>query len=253
MFENIENLKIEEIHKGSSKTSISVKERKQTSFVLRTSGCTRYTFPESVVDLKVGEIIFLPKGSSYTAQSIGEEPSEYVALRFTADFGDAMPFVHSLEGFRDFDMLKNDLPLLWKFGGKSERYRCYSVFYGLLAHLEELEKQKYEDKNKLELIEPAISYLKKHIYDSDLNIETLCRLCGISGTYFRKIFQANFAVSPQQYILSKRLTNAKIIIESGDFDSVADVAASVGYSDSLYFSRAFKKKYGVSPSQYAKL
>ena len=90
------------------------------------------------------------------------------------------------------------------------------------------------------------------IYDCDLKAEILPQLCGISGTYFRKIFQANYSVTPQKYILSKRLAHAKNIIDNGDYDTISEIAASVGYSDPLYFSRAFKKKYGISPSQYSK-
>ena len=38
------------------------------------------------------------------------------------------------------------------------------------------------------------------------------------------------------------------ILESGDYDSIAEVSELVGYSDPLYFSKAFKKIYGFSPS-----
>ena len=59
-------------------------------------------------------------------------------------------------------------------------------------------------------------------------------------------------MSPKEYVLSKRISHAKSIIESGDFDTVKKVAAMVGYNDPLYFSKAFKKIYGFSPSDLNK-
>ncbi len=252
MFKNIENLKIENIHKGTSKSHSSITNRKSSSFILRTAGCMRYDFSGNIFDVPSGNLIFLPKGATYNYTTISVSPCEYVSINFTADITDAIPFCYSLENFHELEEFQYNLTDLWKFGGQAEHYRCYSVFYNLMAYLDSLANQTYMDRNKLSLIEPAVSYLKLHIYDCNLKAETLPSLCGISGTYFRKIFQANYGTSPQKYILSKRLSHAKAIIESSDFDTVSEIAASVGYSDPLYFSRAFKKKYGVSPSCYAK-
>ena len=74
-------------------------------------------------------------------------------------------------------------------------------------------------------------------------------MCGISGAYFRKIFFSNFGTNPKDYISKKRLSHAKAILDSGNYYTISEVAASVGYSDPLYFSRAFRKKYGISPSE----
>lgn len=252
MFKNIENLKIKDIYKGVSRKHLSVICRKSNSFVFRTAGCSRYTFSDYSIDVHAGEIIFLPKGISYDFVSLFDTPCEYVAVRFDADLTSAVPSSYSFDDFQDIEEVKNALTDLWRLGGQYEHYKCYSVFYNLLAYIENLENQTYIDKKNFYIISPAISYLKKHIYDCNLKIETLHMLCGVSGTYFRKIFQSNYAMSPQKYILGKRLSRAKSIIDNGDFDSISEVASTVGYNDPLYFSRAFKKKYGVSPSQYAK-
>jgi len=252
MFKDIENLKIEDIQKGVSYNQSHIKDRKSSSFVLRTKGVKKYDFAGQIIDVNEGEIILLPKGSSYTTYSLSDETTEFLSIRFNADLKDAKPCKFPLDNFSDLDELVNVLPDLWRFGGKSEHYRCYSVFYNLLSYLEFLENQSYMDKNKLSIIEPAVSYLKKHIYDSNLKTDGLCDMCSISGVYFRKIFSANFGMSPQKYILSKRLSHAKTIIDTGDYGSISEVASLVGYNDPLYFSRAFKKKYGLSPTEYAK-
>ena len=109
-----------------------------------------------------------------------------------------------------------------------------------------------KDKQKFQAILPAINHLKKHIFDTELKTGRLHSLCGISDAYFRRIFLKEFGVNPSQYITEKRLSQAKSLIDNGDFDSISEIALSVGYSDPLYFSRQFKKKYGISPLNMSK-
>lgn len=247
MFNNIENLKIENVYRGTAKSRSSVSFRKTNALLFRTEGCMRYLFPEKTLDVPEENIIFVPRGSAYETVAV-KEPCRFVSIVFSADFTEgAHPFTCSIEDFHEISEISNTLPELWKFGSKSEHYKCYSLFYNLLSYLE---NQSHIDKKKEDIISPSVSYLKKHIYDCDLRVDLLPELCGISGTYFRNLFKLRFGESPQKYILSKRLSHAKAIIESGDFETISDVAASVGYTDPLYFSRAFKKKYGVSPSFY---
>ncbi len=252
MLNNIENLKITSVNKRTTKNRTTPIKYESNAFILRLSGGVRYEVGGSYYDVNAGEVIFMPEGMCESLITLTDEPSWYVSLRFEADTEDAKPEIYSLEGFTDAEELENNLADLWNFGGKAEHYKCYSVLYNLMAYAENQKNLNYADKKKTNIIAPAVSYLKKHIYDCNLKIETLISLCGISGTYFQNIFQANYGVSPQKYILGKRLSHAKAIIDSGDFDTVSEIAASVGYSDPLYFSRAFKKKYGLSPMGYVK-
>lgn len=252
MFKNIENLKIEDIYKGITKNKSSKIKRKGHAFFIRLKGSVTYTFSDKTVEMKIGDIIFLPKDSEYFFSVSSNSECEYISIKIEADLTDPVPFCCSLNGFGDLYEIKNNITELWKFGGTLEHYRCYSIFYNLLAYMENIKNISYIDKKKSHIIAPAISYLKKHIYDSDLKIDALVNLCGVSGTYFNKIFRANYGVTPQHYISSKRLSHAKAIIDSGDYDTITEIALSTGYEDPLYFSRAFKNKYGVCPSKYTK-
>lgn len=250
MFSDMENLKIISIHRGIPKKRVANGIcRDYHAFILRVSGCVRYLFEDKSIDLYAGDIIFLPKGVRYSYYALTSQPCEYISVRFTADCENTPLQKYSLYDFHLSDEYINNLSELWKFGGKAEHYRCYSIFYELLAYLENLSNI---DKKKSNILSPALTYMKKHIYDSDLKVETLIGLCGISGVYFNKIFRNIYGTSPQKYISAKRLSHAKTVIDSGDFDTIAEVAASAGFSDPLYFSRAFRKKYGLSPSEYAK-
>jgi len=64
-------------------------------------------------------------------------------------------------------------------------------------------------------------------------------------------FKLYMKISPAQYILSLRMVNAQSLLENTEYN-IGEIAEIVGYDNPLYFSRVFKKEYGVSPAQYRK-
>ncbi len=249
MFENIENLKLLNVVEGVSIRQGVYTERVSHAFVYKCSGASVYHFGGRTLELRAGELLFIPKGSSYTVRRISAEDSRYVLVNFDGVFFGAVPEVYSLEGFSDAGLLQTGLARLWLFGGAAERYRCISVFYSLLSFLAKKEGLQ-EQAGGLELIRPAVDFLRGNLFDCELRVGELHRLCRVSDTYFRQIFKANFGVTPQEYVTNKRLAQAAALISGGDFHSIRQVALSVGYSDPLYFSRAFARQYGSSPSNY---
>lgn len=248
MFDNIENLKIISTLHKTNKPFVKIESRKHHSFFIRMKGSIQYDFYGRKIIAKEGDLIFLPKGSSYTAKVLSED-SMYTAIHFEADFAEMpKPVCYSLENFYDAEYIANCFSDLWNFGTQAEKYQCVSLAYKLLSYLSTVESEDNSKQKKFEIIEPAVVFLKEHIYDCTLKTDKLHRLCGISGTYFRQIFLSRFGTTPQNYILSKRLSHAKAIISSGDFNTISEVALSIGFNDPLYFSKAFKKAYGISPS-----
>ena len=124
-----------------------------------------------------------------------------------------------------------------------------SLFYKMLSCLMGLEQTKYAPKQTQERIELAVNYLESHLFDMDLKVSELPLLCGMSAPTFRQIFVARYGSTPRKYIIDRRLRQAKIILESGEYNSICEVAHSVGYEDSLYFSKHFKAAYGTAPSK----
>ncbi len=253
MFENIENLKIiSSFHKVSNPYN-KIVSRNSNTFIMRAQGSVVYDFYDNVIYTNPGDIIFLPKGVSYESKTVSEEPSVYTSINFYGDFVNAKPVSYSLVDFYEADYIISQFSDLWNLGTPAERHKCMSMFYNLLSYISIIENSSYPEKRKFEIIEPAIIYLKEHIYDCSLNVHILHRLCGISDTYFRQIFVSKFGMTPQKYIISRRLSHARSIIDSGDFHTVGEVAVLVGFNDPLYFSKAFKKMYGVAPSDVGSL
>ena len=95
---------------------------------------------------------------------------------------------------------------------------------------------------------PVLTHIHQNI-GKRMRVEDLARRAHLSVARFHAVFLQGTGTSPQQYVLRMRIRTAQELLIRTDL-SVADVAASVGQPDALFFSRIFKKKCGVSPRQY---
>lgn len=97
-------------------------------------------------------------------------------------------------------------------------------------------------------LEHAVNYIEANI-DQPVSVGDLTRLLGISQAYLYRIFSDQFRMSPKQYILLRKIGQAKQMLAETDM-SVTQIAHSVGYADVLAFSRLFARKEGHSPRQF---
>ena len=122
--------------------------------------------------------------------------------------------------------------------------------YSILLLLLKGKHLSYTSFTKRQKIEPAVDFLIKH-YNQSIKNDDLAKLAGLSTIYFRKIFTECLGVPPITYLHKLRIKKAKEILQS-DYESISDIAESLGYPDVYDFSRTFKKHVGISPTQYAK-
>lgn len=244
----IENPKIISSFQNKNHPYRKIHNRATHGFIFKISGRSRYIFDGREIILSKGEMIFIPQGSSYEYETIGDEGGIYTSINFLADIESPEVSVYPMENFYRLGYINQSFSELWRSGTTSDKYTCMSVFYELLSYISNLESATNSEKKKYEIIEPAIEYMKKHMYDSEFKVDQLHRRCGISDTYFRKIFKSRFGLSPKEYVISERISHARLLIESGDFDSIGEVAGMVGFTDPLYFSKTFRRLLGVCPT-----
>ena len=85
---------------------------------------------------------------------------------------------------------------------------------------------------------------------SSVSIARMAQELGYHRTYLTKLFHQEIGVSPVRYLQQLRMDRAKLLLLEPL--SVEEVARSVGYADPLYFSKSFKKWFGMTPSEYRK-
>ena len=86
-------------------------------------------------------------------------------------------------------------------------------------------------------------------YTKNISLDDVSKVVNISPYYFSKLFKEEAGVNFIDYLTKKRIDYAKELLEDNTY-SIKEVCAMCGYSDPNYFSRIFKKKENVTPSEY---
>lgn len=87
--------------------------------------------------------------------------------------------------------------------------------------------------------------------DKEFSVPFLAAKFNISAPTLTRMFRKHLKSSPGEYLIKRRMENAKQLILTGQL-SFKEIAVQVGYQDSRYFSTAFKKYTGRSPSKFRK-
>ncbi len=97
-------------------------------------------------------------------------------------------------------------------------------------------------------LEFSVGYIRANLH-LPITVSELCEIIGVSQPYLYKVFAQSFGMSPKRYISMCKISEAKRLLCETEL-YVAEVAAVVGFTDSLAFSRFFSKNVGVSPTDY---
>ena len=100
-------------------------------------------------------------------------------------------------------------------------------------------------------MELAIEYIKD-MYQKGIGISDIADNIGISRAYLNSSFQKELGVSAQTFLIDYKMHKAANLLVCTSL-SIKEVSNSVGYEDQLVFSKAFKKKFGMSPKNYKTL
>ncbi|QDV66047.1 helix-turn-helix domain-containing protein [Crateriforma conspicua] len=96
----------------------------------------------------------------------------------------------------------------------------------------------------------TISHMRRHIAHP-ITLEMLVNISGMSRTNYIRMFESAMGTSPINYLIGLRIEEASRLLRNTD-NSITDIAFEVGFSDSNYFSRQFRKANGESPREYRK-
>ena len=110
--------------------------------------------------------------------------------------------------------------------------------------------QKYQEASggKNAVITKVKSFIERN-YPEDIGLNKLSDLFHINASYLTRIFKEEEGYSINEYIVKIRVENAKRILESGKVN-IQKLAEAVGYEDSTYFFKVFKRVTGMTPREY---
>lgn len=129
--------------------------------------------------------------------------------------------------------------------------KIFSVLFDAFSELMQ-QNERSETKN-IDLHQPlwlekSISFMSMH-YKEDLSVKQVAEWLGMSRTHFSQYFTKHKSISPSRYIESLRIHEAKNLLQEQHL-SITEIALSVGFQDLYSFSRAFKRRTGMTPTKY---
>lgn len=98
------------------------------------------------------------------------------------------------------------------------------------------------------VIERAITRIQNE-FEHDLDMEFLAQEMGVSYSWFRHTFATHTGLSPHQYLLELRFVRARNLLAETEL-SIKEIASQTGFEDELYFSRLFRQRLNLTPSQW---
>ena len=99
-------------------------------------------------------------------------------------------------------------------------------------------------------IDKALDYINEH-YCEELNLKKLAKLAALSESQLIRTFRQNYNTTPIGYQLELRLSEAQRLL-SDTAMPIFEIAYRLGFCDSNYFSHFFRRKIGITPTQYRK-
>ncbi len=111
---------------------------------------------------------------------------------------------------------------------------------------------KYDTEVKMEnidFIKNAIRFIRSNAGQPDLSIDEIAKGAGFTTDYFNRLFSMHTGFNIMEYVRFRRLNKAAYLLRTSDRD-ILDIALECGYEAHESFTRAFKKQYGKTPTEY---
>ena len=105
-----------------------------------------------------------------------------------------------------------------------------------------------KEAHKWHLMQQALAYIATH-YREGVTQEEVAQVIHLSAGYFSRFFRQEQGMTFSEYLASLRMDKARHLLRTSPL-SIAEISAQVGYGDPNYFSRAFSKTYGMSPTEF---
>ena len=172
-----------------------------------------------------------------------EDDIQVKAMKYGADGYIAKPFTMELLTARIDNMLERRRQLLSSLSVVAETKATGKV--DIIP-----EEIVITDKDE-ELIKTIMAWLEKNVMDADVTVEQLAQHVGMGRTSMYNKIKGLTGKSPVELIQEFRLEKSKYYLKSGQF-SVSETSYKVGFSDPGYFSRTFKKRFGITPAEFIK-
>lgn len=203
--------------------------------------------------VKSGDIIIFPPKYHYKYVYDAAAPLSYLWVHFTGSYADRLlsecisdklPCILSTCGDNKIIAIFRKIFDIYDAGGTFQKQELSCALESLIVSAA-VAVRSAEENRSLEL---SMRYIHS-AFNTDIRIPELAKLESISNSRFISLFKSRTGMTPSEYITNLRMNTACELLLTTD-KSVKEVGICVGYDDAHFFSRVFKKHFGISPNLY---
>ena len=108
-----------------------------------------------------------------------------------------------------------------------------------------------EETKSSRIYDNILIYVKNHYAENDLTLKRIAEIFSYTEKYLSRLFKQNMSVNFNEYLNGLRIEEAVRSIEDSA-DNIKELSQHCGFSDSLYFSKVFKRHTGLPPAEFIK-
>lgn len=164
-----------------------------------------------------------------------------------------MLFLYSKLPRLSLEDIKETVNLIGNIGNYifEESIKNYTFLEENQSIAENLEVSNRLGSSLSDILKPALEYIDQN-YHEDIKLKDMAKLCYISPGYFSKIFHKETGEKFSDCLIRLRIEKAKKLLKNTN-KTIQEIAIEVGFNDSGYFTKRFKKYQGITPGLYRKI
>ncbi|MBO5217900.1 MAG: helix-turn-helix transcriptional regulator, partial [Clostridia bacterium] len=243
---NIITIKPDHLVRGNP--FIPKEPRKYHALAYITDGSLRYTRDGQTVELTQHEILFVRSGSVDIAECASGQMVQYITLDFDTLDDEFTSLTRFSPGERAAALFESFSRMLQCFRtrGFNWKMECIEMLYGILN---ELRRSTDEQVYKYRRIAPAMAMLEERLTDPSLSASVLADACGIGTGSLSRIQRELYGTTTNRLIWMRRMETACDLLRSSPLN-IGEIAARCGYANIYTFSHAFRRAFGVPPTDW---
>jgi len=227
-----------------------------SGLVITHSGSAYITIDGAHYKLEQGVLLHATSKMKLMIHVIGEEAWNYTVVNYRLPLEEVEQFPLYSKNFvmhtgNSIGMNQQLTALLSRYQQATPmtKLQAKTDFYQFLRIM--LQAVQHQTKtSKTELMLQAVQYMHES-YNKPISVTQISQYIGVERRRFAYLFERYTGMTPNHYLTNFRMKRSRELLRAQHY-TVAQVAELVGYHDSFYFSRVFKKYNGLSPSDYRK-
>lgn len=239
--------------------SMAMHSSAMCKFYYITKGTCEITIEDVTYTARAGDWFFIPARTPHSYHNFNGVVFEKYWMHFYISPARNIPkllgagYLLSLKERKEVNRLFGKFVKLFPGKNFAERIEVKAIALELLSLFIKESEKKEDDISALEdsAISEVFDYIDRNM-DRLIRNETLAEIAHMHPTHFIRFFKAETGQTPKEYINGRKMEIAKAMLEGTELP-ISEISESLGFFDSMHFSKTFKKRYSISPTAYRKM